>query len=159
KSADAIIWDRVAIPQNYTYRLGTGFGLLFSVNYNGTVSFTKDGTKWESVMPSGNDGDYFYAIAEGNGAIVAFAGNGIIYQYDTEFYDNYSPSCPAIIEPDLITGRMDLTFTASSTGPDEDEVYYRWDFGDGSVAITDSSITHRWLKGGEYTIVVTVFDG
>jgi hypothetical protein len=59
----------------------------------------------------------------------------------------------------LLVARTDITFTASGSDPDGDQIYYRWDFGDGQIAPTNATVQHRWLKGGTYTVNVTGIDG
>ena len=62
-----------------------------------------------------------------------------------------SPQTPAVGQP--------VTFTALASDPDNDALYYEWDFGDGTQTITTpNSATHRYAAEGNFTVQVTVND-
>jgi hypothetical protein len=58
----------------------------------------------------------------------------------------------------------DFTFDASKSTDDGEIVTYRFDFGDGTppVEVTEedqaNSVTHRYLRGGQFTVTLTVTD-
>jgi hypothetical protein len=78
-----------------------------------------------------------------------------------------SPDIPTDLGGDveLLIGR-DGTYYASSTDPDNDMIRYIFDFGDGTIAGTETfypsgtlvSITHTWDKGGEFNVKVKARD-
>ena len=71
---------------------------------------------------------------------------------------NQSPTVAASTAATFVA-RTDVTFNASATDPDGDAVYYHWDFGDNTIAPATANVTHRWLKGGTYTVRCTALDG
>ena len=72
---------------------------------------------------------------------------------------NREPSLAASLPAGPLAARTNLTFRASATDPDGDNLYYRWDFGDGSQQPNLDSITRRFVKGGAYTLRVSAHDG
>ncbi len=59
-----------------------------------------------------------------------------------------------IITPDC----RDFTFDATeSYDPDNQQLSYHWDFGDGATS-TEPVVTHRFEKGGQYTVTLKVTD-
>jgi len=78
---------------------------------------------------------------------------------------NYPPSDPVIDGPTSGYVNETYTFTLSSTDPDNDNIQYIIDWGDGTNSTTDfvpngTSVqrSHSWHDAGEYTISVTAFD-
>ena len=61
--------------------------------------------------------------------------------------------------PTLGYAPLAANFTASASDPDEDELTYSWDFGDGSPASTQQNPSHTYQAPGEYDAVLTVSDG
>ncbi len=72
---------------------------------------------------------------------------------------NRNPTLAAAAPASALAVRTNVTFNASATDPDGDPVYYRWDFGDGSLQPNLNSITRRFTKGGAYTLRVSAHDG
>ncbi|MEY4090269.1 MAG: hypothetical protein RJB55_2540, partial [Verrucomicrobiota bacterium] len=58
-----------------------------------------------------------------------------------------------------LSARSNVVFNARATDPDGDALYYRWDFGDGSLQPNLASITQRFPKGGTYSLRVSAHDG
>ncbi len=53
-----------------------------------------------------------------------------------------------------------IAFDASaSADPDGHPLSYRWDFGDGSPAVTGVRVAHTYPEGGSYPVVLSVDDG
>ncbi|MSU48169.1 MAG: PKD domain-containing protein [Opitutus sp.] len=72
---------------------------------------------------------------------------------------NRNPVLVADAPAGLIAARTNVVFNASGSDPDGDSLYYRWDFGDGSLQPNLGSITRRFVKGGPYSLRVSAHDG
>ena len=51
-----------------------------------------------------------------------------------------------------------VTFTGSATDPEGDELYYSWDFGDGSDIASGDVVEHQFPADGGYTVTLMVDD-
>ena len=79
---------------------------------------------------------------------------------------NDPPAVPNITGPHVGAPVYELTYTANTTDPDGDQIFYKWDWGDGNltdwlgpVNSTEPIITHHaWLNEGNYTIYLQVKD-
>jgi len=92
--------------------------------------------------------------------------NGILYAAVTgelyAFGSNNSPQTPSI--PDGPTdGYTDIeyTYSTSATDPDGDQIYYKWDFGDGTTewfgpfnSGDEVETSHTWISEGTYDVKV-----
>src|SRR5262249_48987222 len=58
-----------------------------------------------------------------------------------------------------LRARSNIIFNASASDPDGDPIYYRWNFGDGSLQPNLASVTQRFAKGGDYALRVSAHDG
>lgn len=76
-------------------------------------------------------------------------------------WGNQLPATPTVDSPsdgyDATVGEG-ITFEASGTDPDGDELTYEWDFGDGTTG-EGSSTTHTYGSSGDYSVTLTVSDG
>ncbi len=72
---------------------------------------------------------------------------------------NRNPVLSAEAPITALSARNNVVFNASATDPDGDALYYRWDFGDGSLQPNLGSITRRFPKGGNYSLRVSAHDG
>ncbi len=72
---------------------------------------------------------------------------------------NRNPVLTAAAPTATLAARTNVIFNASATDADGDPVYYRWDFGDGSLQPNLNSITRRFTKGGAYSLRVSAHDG
>jgi len=72
---------------------------------------------------------------------------------------NRNPTLQAEAPTGTLRARTNLIFAASGGDPDGDPVYFRWNFGDGTVEPTVGNITRRFAKGGNYTLRVSSHDG
>ena len=75
------------------------------------------------------------------------------------FDGNRNPVLRAEAPGTGLSARTNVVFNASATDPDGDAVYYRWDFGDGTLQPNLASITQRFPKGGTYSLRVSAHDG
>ena len=93
---------------------------------------------------------------------------GIVCETITIEQPNRAPTKPTILGFYEITGGQGYSFAAMSTDPDEDDIQYIFEWGDGSSDTTEflslpkgSAVNkiHSWEDPGDYTITVTVTDG
>ena len=72
---------------------------------------------------------------------------------------NRNPTIIADLPAGPMAARSNVTFNASGSDPDGDPIYFRWDFGDGSLQPNLAGITRRFPKGGAYALRVSAHDG
>jgi glucose/arabinose dehydrogenase/PKD repeat protein len=68
----------------------------------------------------------------------------------------------AMIAADTTSGTPPLAVTfdgSASTDPEQDELFYQWDFGDGSEGSSGVTVTHTYDAGGSYVVTLLVDDG
>ncbi|MBR1924924.1 MAG: PKD domain-containing protein [Ruminobacter sp.] len=53
---------------------------------------------------------------------------------------------------------LKVKFQNLSSDPDEDQLFYTWEFGDGSTSSEEDPV-HEYAQSGEYIVVLTVSDG
>ena len=71
--------------------------------------------------------------------------------------DNAQPSVTATADPTSGAAPLDVAFTAEGTDPEDAELTYSWDFGDGATS-TEQNPTHTYTEAGEFQATVTVTD-
>lgn len=74
----------------------------------------------------------------------------------------YINSVPTVEIKAKESGCLDDTFTfdaSSAHDPDGDALEYYWSFGDGSAKKGGAIVSHRYKKGGKYTVTLVVDDG
>jgi hypothetical protein len=80
--------------------------------------------------------------------------------------DNNPPEKPSISGPKTGTARKALKFTFVSTDPDENDLYYTVNWGDGHyisyhgpyASGEELTFSHAWSEEGEYTIIAKAKD-
>jgi len=95
------------------------------------------------------------AITNNNAYIRSYT--GCVYCFEDL---DQSPSEPTISGPTAGGPEIELNFSAVATDPEENQIYYRWDWGDGNISDwsgpfdSNESITinHNWTNNGEYEI-------
>lgn len=70
---------------------------------------------------------------------------------------NELPQASFEFSPQSPSTRDTIQFTDTSVDPDGEIVSWQWDFGDGTTS-TEQNPTHRYEKGGLYTVTLTVTD-
>ncbi len=73
------------------------------------------------------------------------------------FPANSAPTATLTASPTAVA-RNSTSFSVAAVDANGDALSYFWDLGDGTVSTNTSSVTHQWLKGGTYTVKVTVSD-
>jgi hypothetical protein len=114
-----------------------------------------------------------------NGSAYCSSDNGIVWQNDssnpdfcfkTYGYNNNNNNPPN--QPSKPVGKengevnSEYTYTSTTFDPEGDQVYYLWDWGDGSISIWDGpyssgatcDATHTWSDKGNYSIKVKTKD-
>ncbi|MBC7249991.1 MAG: DUF11 domain-containing protein [Anaerolineae bacterium] len=86
------------------------------------------------------------------------AGNGTITDTASVTVTNQAPTA-VISGPETGAEGSVLTWNASaSSDPENDALTYAWDFGDGSTAGNEITVTHAYTDNASYTITLTVTD-
>lgn len=90
------------------------------------------------------------------------------YQQGPEhlLFDNQPPAIPNVTGPHVGAPGFELTYAATSIDPDGDQIYFKWDWGDGNltdwlgpVNSSEPIVTHHaWINSGNSTIYVQVKD-
>ncbi|KYK34048.1 MAG: hypothetical protein AYK22_01030 [Thermoplasmatales archaeon SG8-52-3] len=98
--------------------------------------------------------------------LVVTAYNKNPYYADLQIGSSYPPEIPTIDGP--ISGRINKTyqFTAQTTDPEGDQIFYKFDWGDGTytdwigpvTSGTSVSGSHAWSEIGEYEVKVRAKD-
>ena len=103
----------------------------------------------------GNDGSIYYLDIYQNpndlGALrrISFNGSG-----------NQSPIIDeANADQTSGPGPLAVNFTSSATDPENDNLTYSWNFGDGTTAVTGQNVSHTFQSNGVYDVFLTVSDG
>lgn len=73
--------------------------------------------------------------------------------------DNQAPEVSLTAEPDDGPAPLTVDFTAVASDPDNDELSYVWNFGDGERASGETERKHTYSVAGSYTAFVVVTDG
>jgi PKD repeat protein len=72
---------------------------------------------------------------------------------------NRAPSVDFGYAPGSGNAPLSVLFSPEATDPDDDELTYLWEFGDGDTSTHDGQIRHTYRQGGSYTAKLTVSDG
>jgi PKD repeat protein len=73
---------------------------------------------------------------------------------------NGTPIAKIVANPASGMPPLPVAFDGStSTDPEQDELFYRWEFGDGSEASSGATVTHTYEAGGSYVATLFVDDG
>jgi PKD repeat protein len=72
---------------------------------------------------------------------------------------NGLPTVEAAAVPASGKAPLEVQFTAQGTDPDDDELTYSWDFGDGTADAAGRRVKHTYTANGTYTATVTADDG
>jgi len=91
--------------------------------------------------------------------------NGKLYVNSNKLYcfrDNHAPDVPVISGPTGGSAEVTYTFTATTTDPENDDLYYRFDFADSTTTAwlgpypsgTPVQVDHSWSYPGPYGVKV-----
>ncbi|MGF3555024.1 MAG: C25 family cysteine peptidase, partial [Thermoplasmatota archaeon] len=92
--------------------------------------------------------------------LVVTAYNKIPYITSIQIGDSYPPSVPEITGPGVGRKNKEYEFTAVSIDPEADQIYYMFDWGDGTQSEwigpvnsgTEIKINHSWAVVGNYSV-------
>jgi len=127
------------IPANFTWDFGDGS--------TGTGKVVKHRYK------AGGDYRVMLTVDDGRGTPVSQSMDSVSVTLNT-------PPRAQLAQVGIACAGDKLSFDASgSSDADGDRLTYTWDFGDGTVINGGSKESHRYEKGGDYRVRVTVDDG
>jgi PKD repeat protein len=72
---------------------------------------------------------------------------------------NVAPNVEIGAAPASGNAPLDVLFSSEATDPDDDELTYLWEFGDGDTSSQEGSVRHVYRTAGTYTAKLTVSDG
>jgi hypothetical protein len=140
-----------------TQGISNGSGSLFVILVNISMSASIGKTILDV-----NDGPSTYFVTTDNTAYAPRTFDGYINIGNW----NRPPETPVIHGPVVGGSEVELNFSAVTTDFESDQIYYRWDWGDGNISgwtgPFNSNETmnahHNWLFDGSYTIKVKAKD-
>jgi hypothetical protein len=108
--------------------------------------------------------DYYWKIVAKDGKTYT---EGPIWHFKTMQYVNQKPNTPNKPSgPSSGSTGASYTFSTSTTDPDNDNIKYQFDWGDGTTTDTiyytsgaTASASHSWSNPGTYNIKVRAYDG
>ncbi len=145
---------------------------------NETVQFTGDASSdpdGDAITYAWDFGDnigtstlenptYSYTVAGIYEVTLIVTDNGTPAMSSTEFTfeiiisdPNQAPTAVASSNVSTGTATLKVQFTGSNSTDDGDQLYYLWDFGDGSTS-TEADPLHSFTNAGEYEVLLTVSD-
>lgn len=133
-----------------------GDPLTFSIQAapaHGTATFNQRTLTYAPAANFASSDLVIYRVTDGRGASV----QGTIGITVTPVND--PPIVMLTASPIAGTAPLPPTFTINANDPDGDLLTYTWAFGDGAIASTPDSMSHRYGHVGVYTAMVTVSDG
>jgi PKD repeat protein len=72
---------------------------------------------------------------------------------------NVAPNVEIGAAPASGNAPLDVLLSSEATDPDDDELTYLWEFGDGDTSSQEGSVRHVYRTAGTYTAKLTVSDG
>ena len=119
---------------------------------------------YHAVIPVQEDNTkvYYYIHAEdesGRSENHPYIGASMAYSF-TAFFVNNPPEIINIDGPTSGKIGEEYTYCVEAVDPDGDNIYVLWDWGDSQTSgwLSENCSSHKWLKGGTYTIKVKVKD-
>ncbi|KUO40634.1 MAG: hypothetical protein APZ16_04455 [Candidatus Hadarchaeum yellowstonense] len=111
--------------------------------------------------------DNFYTVAVSDAhdniavRVLAFDGYENSSVFENSIVVANTPPTVTIAQPTFFSFNtlQNITFQASGSDADNDNLTFSWNFGDGTPAETGVTVIHRYLVGGAYIATVTASDG
>jgi len=115
---------------------------------------TSGADQWNSTL----DGPA-YLLSIANGALYIPSMSGTLYKFEDKNQNN-PPYRPSITGQKSGKSGVEYTYTASTTDLDGDQIYYQFDWGDGTITDwkgpfasgTGATESHTWSTKGTYTV-------
>lgn len=144
------IWQRSSGTQSWLVDATPGSDSNdWSDRYDGTISI---GSTYSDTLTTPNI--HITPLAKGGDS----PSEWIDVQVNIGSYaSNQAPSA-TISGPNSVHARQFVAFSAVASDPDNDDLAYAWDFGDGEVHDSQPVIHKYWASGGNYTVKLTVSD-
>ena len=136
-----------------------GEGLVIKTDANGITEWqTEFGDESEDQLQdvcSTSDGGYIFA-----GVRTTTEGDNDGWLIKLKAFDNNQPSKPTISGRHKGKPGTEYTFTASSSDPDGQQIFYMWDWGDGNYSewLDTPKATYSWATEYNFEIRVLVKD-
>lgn len=166
-------------PEGAAVTVGPTYdGEMYPDEYDGALFYSDYNDGWLRYLTLSEDGttvEGSYNFDERAGAIVSMevgpegalygtnymdqSGDGSVVRYVYEGETNSGPSIDsATASPQSGAAPLDVSFEASASDPNGDDLSYTWTFGDGETA-EGASVTHTYDEPGSYEASVEVSDG
>jgi len=128
-------------PDTLTYRWNFGDGItMTTTSITVTHTYTDDGLYTVSLRVFDSSGDNTVTTLQ-----VRIA--------------NLPPTAVAVAAPTTVAKGSSVTFDGSgSSDPDDTNLTYQWNFGNGSPVANGVSVNYTYPNGGTYTAILTVTD-
>jgi len=167
----------VSIYENYAV-IGSGWDDTENGENSGSAYiYKRTDSTWsleKNILASdGEENDHFGSVwINGNYIFIGAAGDedngefsGSVYIFTNE-EDNFAPNVPKINGPTKLKINQEGSYKVKSTDPEEDQVYYYIDWGDGNKVEWDGPydsgleviFTHSWEEKGSYQLKVKAKD-
>ncbi|MGB7380658.1 MAG: PKD domain-containing protein [Rivularia sp. (in: cyanobacteria)] len=80
--------------------------------------------------------------------------------WDDDFGDIFAnaPQIKDIPVPDKVYKQEPIDFTPDISNPQNQDLVYTWDFGDGTNSVQEKDVTHTYSDSGEYQTTLTITD-
>ena len=153
-----------------------------TMNLNGSILIEyspNNGSNW-SVIASGrnNTGSYLWnttVVPDGTSYLIRVSATDESNNTGSDTSNstfsilnnyNYPPTIPQVIGPSAVGNGINFDFTANTTDPEGDQIYYFFDWGNGNISgwlgpvNSSESVTtsYAWRDDGNYTIRVKAKD-
>jgi hypothetical protein len=116
----------------------------------------KEGIQHPSSMIITENGEY--VVSGRTGDMNSKSADAFIVKVSS--FENQRPNKPEIVGPSIGKPDREYTFTASCTDPDEDELFYLWDWGDGNYSelLDTNEALYSWSTEANFTVKVMAID-
>jgi hypothetical protein len=151
----------LGICLNYGSSMTDDDVIIYECDENGNIEwesrFENEGIQVTRTINPTDDGGY---IVSGMTSTQFGDPDCDAFVYKINPFDNGQPSKPTISGPRRVKPDTEYTYTASSTDPDGQQLFYMWDWGDGNYSEWDDSprATYSWPDPEDKAIRVLVKD-